>query len=81
MTSCTFIDFMQVLKPWLNSDFIRQAHLDDNGKFVLVFVDGGQKVYQVDDCTAAQLKDTIELMEENGISVSRASDDFKKTPT
>jgi len=35
----------------------------------LVFVDGGQTVYHVDDCTAAQLKDAVELMKKNGVPV------------
>jgi hypothetical protein len=57
---------MQTLKPWLNDDYIRKAHFNDKGYFTLMFVDGGQKVYQVDDCTAAQLKDAIELMRRPG---------------
>ena len=70
MNTCTFIDFMQALKPWLNSDYIRQARFDDDkGNFTLMFVDGGQKVYHVDDCTAAQLKDVFELMKKNGVPV------------
>ena len=69
MTACTFVDFMQVLKPWLNDDYIYQARLDDKGNFTLIFVDGGQKNYRVDDCTAAQLKDVVELMKKNGVVV------------
>lgn len=69
MNTCTFIDFMQALKPWLNDDFIRQARFDDKGNFTLMFVDGGQKVYHVDDCTAAQLKDAVALMKKNGVVV------------
>ena len=69
MNTCTFIDFMQALEPWLNDHFIHQARFDDKGDFTLVFVDGGQKVYHVDDCTAAQLKDAVELMKKNGIPV------------
>jgi hypothetical protein len=34
-----------------------------------MFVDGGQKVYQVDDCTADQLKDAVELLNKNGVQV------------
>jgi hypothetical protein len=34
-----------------------------------MFVDGGQKIYQVDDCTAAQLKDAVALMKKNGVVV------------
>ena len=37
--------------------------------FTLTFVDGGQKVYHVDDCTAGQLKDVVELMKKNGVPV------------
>ena len=69
MNTCTFIDFMQTLKPWLNDDYIHTARFDDKGNFTLMFVDGGQKVYQVDDCTAAQLNDAIELLKKNGVPV------------
>jgi hypothetical protein len=60
---------MQTLKPWLNDDYIRAARFDDKGNFTLLFVDGGQKVYQVDDCTAVQLKEAAALLKENGVSV------------
>ena len=69
MSTCTFIDFMQTLKPWLNDDYIHTARFDDRGNFTLMFVDGGQRVYQVDDCTAAQLKEAVALLEKNGVSV------------
>ena len=69
METCTFINFMQALKPWLNGDYIKQARFDDTRNFTLSFVDGGQKVYQIDDCTAGQLKDAIELMKKNGVPV------------
>jgi hypothetical protein len=69
MNTCIFIDFMQALKPWLNEDYIQQARFDDKGNFTLMFVDGGQKVYHVDDCTAAKLKDVVELMKKNGVVV------------
>ena len=69
MNTCTFIDFIQTLKPWLNDDYVRQAHIDDKGNFTLIFVDGGQKVYHVDDCTTAQLNDAVELMKKNGVPV------------
>ena len=69
MNTCTFIDFMQALKPWLNSDNIKQARFDDKGNFTLMFVDGGQKLYHVDDCTAVQLKNVVELLKKNGVPV------------
>jgi hypothetical protein len=60
---------MQTLRPWLNDDYIHTARFDDKGNFTLMFVDGGQKVYQVDDCTEAQIKDAVELLKKNGVSV------------
>jgi len=69
MNTCTFIDFMQALKPWLNRDYIKQARFDNNGIFTLMLVDGGQKVYHVDECTAAQVKEAIELMKKNDVPV------------
>ncbi len=69
MKTCTFIDFVAALKPWLNDDYIQQARFDDTGKFTLTFVDGGQKVYRVDDCTAGQIKDAVELIKKNGVPV------------
>ena len=71
MKTCTLVDFMQALKPWLNDDYIQQARLDDEENFTLIFVDGGQKVYHVDDCTAGQLKDVVELLKKNGVPVLR----------
>ena len=60
---------MQALKPWLNGDYIKQARFYDKGDFTLMFVDGGQKVYHVDDCSAAQLTHAVELMKKNGVPV------------
>ena len=69
MDTCTFMDFMQALKPWLNDDYIRRAHYNDEGYFTLMFVDGGQKVYEIDDCSANQLNDAIALLKKNGVPV------------
>jgi hypothetical protein len=60
---------MQTLTPWLNDDYIHTARFDDKGNFTLMFVDGGQKVYQVDDCTEDQIKDAVVLLKKNGVSV------------
>ena len=69
MKTCTLVDFMQALEPWLNDDYIQQARLDDKGNFTLILVDGGQKVYHVDDCTSGQLKNVVELLKKNGVPV------------
>ena len=69
MNTCTFIDFMQALKPWLNDDYIQHARFDDKGNFTLTLVNGGKKVYHVDDCTVAQINEAVELMKKNGVPV------------
>jgi len=74
MESCNFIDFMNVFKPWLNADYIRKAGMDDNGNFRLQLVDGGIKNYRIDNCTQAQLKDVVAMLQSNGIPVEKLSD-------
>ena len=71
MQTCTFIDFIQVLKPWLDSDYIRKGYLDKKGNFRLFFTDGGEKVYHIDDCSEARLKEVFEMMIKNGIPVEK----------
>ena len=71
MDSCTFGDFMETLKPWLNSDYIRRAHFKGNNEFLLMFVDGGQKKYQIDDCTEEKIHETVTLLQQNGVPVTR----------
>ena len=69
MGQCNFNDFIQMLKPWLNDNYVNQARLSSDSRFTLWFVDGGYKTYQVDDCTSEQLESTIEYMKENGVQV------------
>ena len=71
MNTCTFNEFMQMLKPWLNDDYIRQARLGAEGTCTFRFVDGGYRTYQIDDCTSEQLGNTIEWLEKHGIEVIR----------
>ena len=70
MNTCTFIDFMQTLKPWLNDNYIRKASFSAEGRFTLTFIDGGCKTYQVDDCTSEHLENTLALLKENGVQVT-----------
>ena len=66
METCTFSDFMETLKPWLSSDYIHRAKIEE-GRFVLIFSDGGHRVFQIDDCTQSQLETIVESMKQNGI--------------
>ena len=71
MQTCSFIDFIQVLKPWLDSDYIRKGFLDKKGNFRLYLSDGGEKVYHIDDCSEGQLKEIFEMMVKKGIPVEK----------
>ena len=69
MESCTFTDFIDTLKPWLSTDYIHRARLSENGRFLLLFSDGGQREFEVEGCTRTQLADVMELLRQNGIRV------------
>jgi hypothetical protein len=71
MNTCKFNDFIQMLKPWLNDDYIREVGLGNEGNVTLWFVDGGYQTYQIDDCSSVQLENTIEQMKKHGIQVIR----------
>ena len=71
METCSFSDFMQILKPWLNRDYVRKAYLDADGNFRLMFVDGGENAYRIDDVIQAQLADALRLLQENNIPVEK----------
>lgn len=71
MKACNFVDFIDVLKPWLNDDYIRKAGLDENGRFRLQLTDGGVKNYRVDGCTKDQIKDVMEMLAAKGIPVEK----------
>jgi len=71
METCSFIDFVQVLKPWLDGDYIRKGYLSKEGTFRFFFSDGGEKAYRVDDCSESRLKEVYELMIAKGIPVEK----------
>lgn len=70
MKSCSLKDFMQELEPWLDGDHIKEAFVDDNGHFVLLFMDGMKNVYDVDDCNVGQVKAVLEDLKSKGVPVS-----------
>ena len=72
METCNFNDFIQVLKPWLDSDYIRKGYIDNDGTFRLFFADGGERIYRIDDCTEARLKEVFQTMLEKGIPLEKA---------
>ena len=71
MESCRFIDFLEVMKPWLDRDYIRKGYLTKNGDFKLFFSDGGEKTYHIDDCTEARLKEVFDMLIKKDIPVEK----------
>ena len=69
MKSCSLFDFMQEIKPWLDSDHIRDAFIDNRGHFVLRFQDGMQNVYHIDDCNESQIRKILGDLKNKGIAV------------
>lgn len=70
MKTCSLNDFMAEIKPWLDKDHIREAHLDEKGHFILQFMDGMKNVYHINDCNKAQIKKVMEDLKSKGIQVS-----------
>jgi len=66
MEFCTFSHFMETLKPWLDADYIHRAKRDEAGRFVLLFADGGQRVFQIEDCNREEVNQIIEMMRKTG---------------
>lgn len=73
MKACTFVDFVKMLEPWLDRDYIRKGYLDKNGTFRIFFTDGGEKDYRIDDCTEARLAEVLEMMIAQGIPVEKSA--------
>ena len=69
MKTCKLSDFMKALNPWLDDDYIRKAYVDENGHFVLLFMDGVKNVYNIEDCEKSQLKTILEDLQNKGVSV------------
>ena len=69
MKTCKLSDFMKVLNPWLDDDYIRKAYVDDTGHFVLQFTDGGKNVYEIEDCEKSQLESILEDLKKKGVHV------------
>jgi hypothetical protein len=72
METCEFSYFLDMLKPWLDRDYIRKGYLGINGTFRIFFSDGGEKAYRIDDCTAERLKEIVDLMAAAGIPVEKS---------
>lgn len=78
METCNFINFMQVFKPWLNRDYIRKAYLDARGDLRFMFVDGGEKVFRIDDCNQGHLDEILQELKINNVPVEKYDPNLDK---
>ncbi|MGB3223933.1 MAG: hypothetical protein WBB23_14105 [Desulforhopalus sp.] len=67
MKTCTMLDFMEEMKPWLDKDYIHSAYLEKSNRFVLQFLDGTHNVYSIDDCNKEQIDKLLRSFAEKGI--------------
>lgn len=70
MKTCSLIDFLEELKPWLDKDHIRKAEIDEKGHFILHFLDGMKNVYNIDDCNREQINKILKDLKGKGIQTS-----------
>lgn len=68
MKTCSLNDFMAEINPWLDKDHIKSAQVDQEGHFVLHFLDGTKHVYYIDDCKDAQIKKVLSDLKQKGIA-------------
>ena len=69
MKTCKLIDFMAVVKPWLDDEYLREAYVNSQGQVVLQFNDGVKNIYRIDDCTEHQLASVLEELKNSGVRV------------
>jgi hypothetical protein len=69
MRTCSLNDFMTEIKPWLDSEHIRGAELDEHNHLILHFMDGMKNVYEISDCDMYEIKDVLDNLRHQGIPV------------
>jgi hypothetical protein len=68
METCSLNEFMKSLKPWLTENYIRKAHINDDGNFVIDFTDGVRNTYQIQDCTREQMMSVLMDLKAKGLA-------------
>ena len=69
METCKIKNFLEILEPWLDRDYVRKIFLTKQDHLVLFFSDGGQKDYRIDDCSKKQLAAILRDFQQKGIPV------------
>ena len=69
MKSCSLDNFMESLRPWLDSKYIRSVNLDQKGRITFFFVDGVSDSYEIIDCDLEHVKKICNDLSNRGITV------------
>ena len=69
MKQCSLQDFMEELKPWLDTNHIRSAEWSGGDRLIIYFLDGMKNVYQIDDCNEEQIGAVVSDLKKQGIVV------------
>lgn len=67
MKTCSLNEFMEELKPWLDKAYIKKAFVNEDGRFVLIFLDGMKNVYHIDDCNRNQIEKVLKDLAARGV--------------
>ena len=69
MKTCSLSDFLEIISPWLSSDYLQKVYKDDKGHFILLFTDGVKDAYHIEDCTHNQIKEMLDDLKKKGVQV------------
>ena len=78
MRTCSLTDFMEIIIPWLSSEYLNKFYKDDKGHLLLQFTYGIKDVYQIEDCTEEQLRVALEDLKKKGIQVEGYTQNYWK---
>jgi len=70
MQNCNLELFMEKLRPWLDRQYVREVHVNDEGRLVMRFTDGTQDIYAIEDCGRERLRPILGDLKEKGILVT-----------
>lgn len=67
-------EILKVLEPWLSTDYVEEACLDEKGWLVLQFTDGIKYIYRLDGYTKANAKELLANLRKKGIRIRKKND-------
>ena len=69
MKTCSLSDFLEIISPWLSSDYLQKVYKDDKGHIILLFTDGVKDAYYLEGCSDDQINEMFDDLKKKGIQV------------